>query len=160
MLPAPIRRFRSRVEHRRARRKLQQELDRTYSLFEGDLEQATEQTERERIENMRAFDCSEYEDQIQRLDSLALIERGKRCHVDVADFPAPPDIPLHWMRGPHGTYYLNPKSFREFARAVELAEYERKKRNIELRDSWLKIWTGIVATIGAITGIMALFKHR
>ena len=160
MLPAFARQFRRRVENGKVRRKLQRELDRTYSLFEADLKKATEQSEEERIENMRAFECAEYEDQIQRLDSLALVERGKRCHIDVGDVPGPPDAPYHWIQGPYGTYYLNPKSFRELSRAVELAEHERKKRNIELRDSWLKIWTGIVATIGAITGLMALFKHR
>src|SRR5204863_1179655 len=97
-----LKRRREQAKKRAIRRKLERELNRVWDVFTADLEKATTWEERGYIQQQRDFECSEFQDQIDRMDSLDLERRAQRLHIAVSDFPAPPDAPHHWIQGPHG----------------------------------------------------------
>src|SRR5579863_188713 len=123
-----------RWQKRQLKVTLQAQLDAIYRAHEDDVASAKTQEERERAESLRAFECAEFDDQLQRLNFLELNERARRCHIDLSDLPANPDAPYHLKQGSHGTWLLHPRSFRALAKTVETAEHERDKRNIDRRD--------------------------
>jgi hypothetical protein len=149
--------FRAYIQKRKRKRDLQEQSDRVYHLYDLDLAKATTQENREEIESLRRFECAEYDGQIDRLDSLDLAERARRCHIDVSDIGPPPEhYSHHWIQDSHGTWFLHPQSFRALSKTVEEAEYQRAKRQAEIRDFRWKVFIAVAAVIGALTGIVNL----
>jgi len=152
--------LRQRIQKRRRRRELQRKSDGAYRLFESDLARADTWEKREHIESQRRFECSKYDDEIQRMDSFDLAARARKCRIDVSAVgppPAPHDH--HWIQGTHGTWFLHEKSFRALAELVEAAEHQRRKRRVEVRDFWWKRITAIAAITAAIASIAGLARH-
>jgi len=143
---------------RRKRRKLQLTFDEVYDKFEKDIADTKDYQKQRDLQAIQQFECGEYGDEIQRIDSLEIIRRAERCYIDVADLPLPQNVKHAWVQGNHGTWYLHPKIFRELAKLVEAAEHERSKRAIERRDFWLKIFTATVAAIAAVASMINLMR--
>ncbi len=153
-------RWAKRIAQRRLRRRLEDKEDAVRAAFEKEFEKAETEHDKEYANHQMIFECSAFEDEIKRLDSLELQARGARVHLSISDLPAPADSIQHWEQGAHGTWYINDKSFREFARMVTLAEYESRKRRLEGWDFWLKVYTAIAASAGATAGLITLFRHH
>jgi hypothetical protein len=153
-----VRRFREHAKRRKARRELQKKLNYIFDVFEADLATADTWEKQQSIEQQREYECSEFADEINRIDSLALLDRGRRCHVLLLDILPPVDAPNHWIQGEHGTWHLHPKSFHELSKAVEEAENQRVKRVIDRGDFAIKAYTALVATIAAIGTIVTLIR--
>jgi hypothetical protein len=107
----------SRFTERRKRRKLEEKRDRVYAAYEKDILNAKNEDERGSLESSQRFECSEYEDEIARMDSLELIAKGAQFHLDISDLPLPPNESSHWVQGQYDTQYIHSKSLREFCKA-------------------------------------------
>lgn len=142
----------------RKRRQFQLSYDQAYDAFEKDIEETKDCQKQLALADQRHFECSEYTDEIQRLDSLELIRRAERCFIDVYDFSPSGEYNELWDQGRHGTLYLHQKIFRNLSKAVEIAEYERAKRNFEQRDFWLKIFTAGFAAFAAVASGINLVR--
>ena len=149
-----------RLEVWNQRRKLTNTLRSLDARFDKDFSAAVGYEAQRAIDDQRRFECSEYEDQVQRIDSITLVTRARLCHIDISDVPDPPDrLTGHWTQGNHGTWFINPKSFRVFAKMVEEAEYQRAKRKLDLKDFWWKLITAVAAIAGAGAGIWNLLRR-
>jgi hypothetical protein len=143
-------RFRNRARIRQLERKER----RLYDRFERKLATAKTSDERYEIERDRYFESLEYREEIDEIRSKELVGRARKVHLSVADLPPSngDDAPDHWYRGSFGNCMLLPASFRELEKRVESTEYEASKRAREKWEFWLR---AVVATVGAIGGIVA-----
>ena len=158
-LPRLVNRHIQHLKVWKERRKFQRTLEWLDDQFDKELSGVQDYEEQQAIEHRRQFECSEYDDKIQRIDSLELTSRARNCHIDVSDIGPPSEgEPSHWTQGNHGTWFLHPRSFRALAKAVEEAEYQRAKRKLELKDFWWKLITAIAAIVGAGAGIWNLLR--
>jgi hypothetical protein len=153
-----VRRWAKKMAQQRRRRKLEDQEESVRATFATEFGKATDD-EKEHINHQMMYECSEFEDEIKRLDSIELEARGTKVHLSIYDLPVPADTLQHWEQGTHGAWYINDKSRREFARLVTAAEYESKKQRREGWDFWLKVYTAIAASAGAIAGLITLFRH-
>ena len=153
-----VRRFLEHAKRSRTRRALQKKLNHVFDVFEAELAAADTWEKQQYIEQQRQFECREFADEINRLDSLALLDRGRRCHVLLPDIVPPVDAPNHWIQGEHGVWHLHPKVFADLSKAVEEAEHQRVKRVIDRGDFAIKAYTALVATIAAIGSIVTLIR--
>jgi len=155
-----FREFRRRSALRRKRREWEHKRDWIWDAFEKDIKAAKTLDEQQSLESGRQHECSEYEDKLRAMESTEISRRAQRCHLAVSDFPLPPGETSHWTMGIWGDWYIHPKALREFSKAVEEAEHERAKRNLERRDFWLKIFTAIFAAAAAVASIINLFMSH
>jgi hypothetical protein len=104
----------------------------------------------------------DFEDQTIR-DDLACIEtkeymaRARRVHMTLAEIPYPPGEETHWFDAYDGDRYLHYLTLTRVKKAVEDAEYERKKRRREGAELSIKWLTVIGAIIGAVAGVINLY---
>jgi hypothetical protein len=141
---------------------LRHRADETWKLYEADVANAQTNDERSKQESMRLFECSEYTDEIRRIESLAWIARAEIVHLSVYDIPSANEHEEHWETGPHGTRYLSDRVLRTLQKQVEDAEYERDRRRREGREIWIKYVTGGAAVLAAAASIanLILTAHR
>ncbi len=135
---------------------LRHRADEIWKLFDDDVANARTNAERSQQEAMRQFECSEYTDEIRRIESLAWIARAETVHLSVYDIPLANEHEEHWETGPHSTRYLSDRAFRTLQKQVEDAEYERDRRRREGREIWIKYVTGGAAVLAAAASIANL----
>jgi hypothetical protein len=145
---------------RNKRRELEQRREQVWNAYEKDIKEATTSDERQMLEVGQYEECSEFEDELLSIDSTEICRRARLCHLSIKDFPLPPGETSYWVTGRYGARYIEPKTFREFTKAVETAEYERAKRDVELKDFWLKIFTAAFAAAAAVASIVNLFTSH
>jgi len=154
-----VRRF-EKFKSKRERRQHENAIEWLDAAFDKDLASAKDYETQQGIELVRQFECSEYDDKIQRIDSLELTSRARRCHIDVEDLGLPPEPhSSHWIQGRHGTWFIHPKSLRLLAKAVEEAEHQRAKRRVERSEFWWKLITAIGAVAAAIASALNLYRN-
>ena len=114
-----------------------------WDAYEKDIKEAKTSDDKQMLESGQYHECREFDDELLSMDSTEICRRARLCHLSITDFPLPPGETSYWVTGNYGAQYIDPKTLREFTKAVETAEYERAKRNVELRDFWLKIFTAV-----------------
>lgn len=141
---------------------LQHKAAETWDLYESDVANAKTSEERRQQEGLRDFECSEFTDEIRRIESLAWIARAENVHLSVHDIPLANEHEEHWEIGPHGTRYLSDRVFRTLKKQVEDAEYERDRRWREGREIWIKYLTAGAALLAAAASIanLILTAHK
>jgi hypothetical protein len=136
---------------------LQHMAEHIWKLYDSDVANAQSDDARRQSEGLRAFECSEYEDEIRRIESLAWIARAEKVHLSVYDIPLANEHEEHWEYGSHGTQYLSDRVFRTLRKQVEDAEYERGHRKREGREMWVKYFTAGAAALAALAFLLNLY---
>ena len=145
---------------RKKRRELEHRREHVWDAYEKDIKAAKTSDDVQMLESGQHHECSEFDDELLRMDSTEICRRARLCHLSISDFPLPAGETSHWVTGNYGARYIDPKTLREFTKVVETAEYERAKRSVELKDFWLKIFTAAVATAAAVASIINLFTSH
>jgi hypothetical protein len=146
----------------RKRRRLEEQRNELWDAYEKDIKAAKTSDEKQMLAADQHHECEEFDDEILGFDSMDIVRRASRCHLSLYDVPLAEGETSHWETGSYGARYINPKTLREFTKTVEAAEYERAKRDVELKDFWLKIVTAFFAAAAAVASIINLFtghKH-
>ena len=117
-----------------------------YRAFDTDLAKAKASKntdEFDSLEQQRHWETSEYEDRILAIQSRRLVADAERLYVYISD--------LQWERGNYGDRYLDRVSISELYHAV-------KKQKDEIREYRLKLAGAITGIIGALIGLIAVWK--
>jgi hypothetical protein len=133
-----------------------------WDAYEKEMKAAKTSDAKQMLESGQHHECDEFDDELLSMDSIEIGRRASRCYLSLYDVPLPEGETTHWETGNYGARYIHPKTLREFTKTVEAAEYERAKRNVELKDFWLKIFTAMFAAAAAVASIINLFaghKH-
>jgi hypothetical protein len=136
---------------------LQHRADETWKLYESDVANARTEEARRQSEGLRAFERSEYEDEIRHIESQQWLARAERAHLSVYDIPLAHEHEEHWDMGPHGARYLSDRVFRTLKKQVEDAEYDRSRRRREGREMWVKYFTAGAAALAALASLLNLY---
>ena len=127
-------------------------------LYQREIDASSDVGERERLEAVQRYECSAFDDEIARLESLELLARGGKFYINVDDIALPEGETNHWEMGEHGTWFIRPQSRRALGKKVSDAEYEDRKRKRERLEVWIKFYTAVAATIAAAMGIATFFS--
>ena len=145
---------------RKKRRTLEHQRKQVWDAYDKNIKAAKTSDDRQMLEVGQHDECRQFDDEISSIDSTEICRRARLCHLSLNDFPLPPEETSHWVTGNYGARYIDPKTLREFTKVVETAEYERAKRNVELKDFWLKTFTVIFAAVAAVASIINLFMSH
>jgi hypothetical protein len=102
-------------------------------------------------------DYWETSEQILAIESETWTKRGYKVHVSVTEIPLPNGETSYWVDGNSGRH-LNWDVLRQLKKRIEDAEYGRSRRKREGREIWIKWFTAIAATIGAIGELATLLN--
>ena len=114
-----------------------------YAAFDDELAQARDGEAREHVRSQRAFETSEYWDELRTLRSDRLIKQAHELYVSTEG--------LIWITGNFGHKYLDGPSESELKRAVR----DQKHKIWEFR---IKILTALTGLIGTIIGLVSIWK--
>lgn len=145
---------------RKKRRKLEHQRKQVWDAYDKEINAAKTSDDIQMALSGQHDECSQFDDEILRMDSIEICRRARLCHLSISDLPLPAEERSHWVEGKYGARFIDPKTLREFTKVVETAEYERAKRSVELKDFWLKIFTAAVATAAAVASIINLFMSH
>jgi hypothetical protein len=145
---------------RRKRQGLAYRRQQVWDAYEKEISAAKSSDEQQMLESGQRDERSHFDDELLSVDSSEICRRARLCHLSITDFPMPSGETSYWVTGNYGARYIHPKTLREFTKAVETAEYERAKRDFELKDFWLKIFTALSAAAAAIASIINLFSSH
>lgn len=112
-------------------------------FFEIDLKRARSSGEREELEYERYFELSEYEEAIQTMQSRRLMAEARDLFIFIPD--------LKWEDGQWGGRFLKQESLSKLYHAV-------KAQKESIRDYRIRLVTATTGIIGALIGLLAIWK--
>jgi hypothetical protein len=127
---------------------LKRQAEVVHHAFAADLAEAKAKKDTEGYEHLRGqqqFETTEYLDELRAIQSGRLLMEAQNLYIYVPD--------LKWEHGPYGHMYLDRESESKLYHAV-------KEQKYKMREYRLKLASAITGIIGALIGLVAVWKKK